>query len=459
MGKLRNSSSKIILKFAIFLLAAALIGSIQAQVKTKGKPSPPKPCNSNGQCEWDEVNRNGDNQWCADCSPKQYSPLNLAPGPQIVAEGMVDFSYSVYRIFQFVGEDANQDGIGEYHDAWACPPFEKTSNSTVPIATIGDADNDGQKEIVAAMRFFAYKVGNGKNAINYYHSKIFLFEHGSSGETAWESPFFDPSPAGPKDIEIGDVDGDGSNEIVILKGNHLSICEVHRVGSGYEFIEEYVGVFPTYEQTVYSISLGDANNDGYEDIILAMFFVGAPIVWSYDGSAWTSTTGEPIAPEYWNPDINPPFLGIDTAIARDADNMPGNEIIAGGNNNRLMIWKYNLLSSSYEIKFISEDIGGITQGFEVGDIDGQSGNEIIVGDQPRFRDPALHIFKFGVSTYSEVYSQTIAHSILSMEIGDVDNDGAPEIVVGSVGTKIYEFVGGQFIQSYACVWGGDPRIN
>ena len=258
---------------------------------------------------------------------------------------------------------------------------------------------------------------------------------------------------------MGDVDRDGFNEIVILKGNHLSICEVHRVGSAYSFNEEYVGVFPAYAQTVYSISLGDANNDGYEDIILAMFYVGAPIVWSYNGTIWTSTTAELIAQEYWNPDITPPMLGIDTAIARDADNVPGNEIIAGGNNNRLMIWKYNSANGKYEKEFISEDIGGITQGFEVGDIDGQSGNEIIVGDQPRFRDPALHIFKFVDGYYLKTYSQTIAQSIFSMQIGDVDSDGAPEIVVSSAGTKIYEFVAGQFIQSYACVWGWNPRIN
>jgi hypothetical protein len=459
LGKFQNSTTNKILKIAVIFLAVILISGIQAQVKTKGKPAPPKPCNNSGQCEWEEVNRSGEKQWCADCYPKQYSPLNLEPRPQIVAEGMIDFSYSVYRIFQFVGEDANQNGIGEYRDAWACPPFEKTSTSTVPIATIGDADNDGQKEIVAAMRFFAYKVGNEKNAVSYYFSKLFLFENGSNGDTAWESPYFDPSPAGPKDIEIGDVDRDGFNEIVILKGNHLSICEVNQSGGGYEFREKYVGVFPTYDQTVYSISLGDANNDGCEDIILAMFYVGAPIVWSYNGTIWTSTTAEPIAPEYWNPDINPPFLGIDTAIARDADNIPGNEIIAGGNNNRLMIWKYHTGNGGYQIEFISEDIGGITQGFDVGDIDGQPGYEIIVGDQPRFRDPALHIFKFVDGNYSETYSQTIAQSIFSMQIGDVDNDGAPEIVVSSGGVQIYEFFAGQFIRSYACVWGCDPRIN
>lgn len=39
------------------------------------------------------------------------------------------------------------------------------------------------------------------------------------------------------------------------------------------------------------------------------------------------------------------------------------------------------------------------------------------------------------------------------------NDGAPEIVVSSGGIEIYEFIAGQFIQSYACVWGHNPRIN
>jgi hypothetical protein len=137
------------------------------------------------------------------------------------------------------------------------------------------------------------------------------------------------------------------------------------------------------------------------------------------------------------------FLGLDYAKVRDADNLvkneeKENEIIGSGNNNRLMVWKHNPDTGDYDIQFVSRDLGGFTEGVNAADIDGISGNEVIVGAS----FVSLSVFSFDPSddTYVEQISIPFSGGFSSLETADLDEDGKAEIVV-SLGQWIFDLVG------------------
>jgi hypothetical protein len=123
------------------------------------------------------------------------------------------------------------------------------------------------------------------------------------------------------------------------------------------------------------VDVGDADNDGLNEIVLAAFDTNSAVILESLGSdIWGDEKMSEPTPEN---------VAIDYAKVRNADNIPGNEIVAGGNNNRLMIWKYNNMTEEgeYDLVFITEeDLGGFTQGVNAGDIDDDGLNEVIILD-------------------------------------------------------------------------------
>ena len=123
------------------------------------------------------------------------------------------------------------------------------------------------------------------------------------------------------------------------------------------------------------MDVGDADNDGLNEIVLAAFDTNSAVILESLGSdIWGDEKMSEPTPEN---------VAIDYAKVRNADNIPGNEIVAGGNNNRLMIWKYNNMTEEgeYDLVFITEeDLGGFTQGVNAGDIDDDGLNEVIILD-------------------------------------------------------------------------------
>jgi hypothetical protein len=208
------------------------------------------------------------------------------------------------------------------------------------------------------------------------------------------------------------------------------------------------------DATNFSIDAGDADNDEKNEIVLSTFNVGAPTILKYDDASdtWSSTTAQPIPPEYYGEGFS--WLGLDYARVRDADNLQddyGNkdkEIVGGGNNDRLMIWKFNKGTGEYDLKFVSADLGGFTQGVDSGDIDGDQQNEVVIGScstgQGKKRIPArLSVFIFNGTSYILKNSCDLVNfDPGDLGLGDLDNDMRAEIAFwGFGGLRIYDFMG------------------
>ena len=444
------------------ILATALVfvgmNFVQAQSQAKGKPDKPpgKPepdeppkvtCNNNGVCEYGEYDSKSDpeDQPCSDCLPKIYPPLEIdQTGVQIACAGS-SFLYSSGKVYQFKYLN------GEYKDTWASDDIGIYGR----VVSIGDADNDGEKEIIAIV---SDKVRGRK-----YDQRIFMYKTGSDGSPSWISPYFgNPSTEKIRDCVIGDVDGDGENEVTLIKGQHIEIYRINYNQGDVFFSFSHVWTSPEHESrilhNVYGLDVGDADNDGKNEIVLAMFETGAPIIWKKENGTWNSKTAELIPIE----ECPLGWLGIDVVKVRDVDNVINgygeldNEIIAGGNNNRLMVWKYNEDTGNYDSVFISEDLIGLTQGVDAGDIDGDGANEIAVAAS--YDNNTLYIFKYIGGNYINANSIQRDSGNIGLAVGNLDYDGKAEIVSVTLGITIYDFIGddiflGYLVKTYNCPYG------
>ncbi|MFC2161601.1 FG-GAP-like repeat-containing protein, partial [Acidobacteriota bacterium] len=327
----------------------------------------------------------------------------------------------------------NVDGM--YINTWTSDPI---SADGIDGISVGDADNDGMPDITAVVKF----AGRGKKFI-----KIYMYNSGSQGIPDYIGSDLSKSFSFIRDSIIADADNDGKNELIIAGDNHISIFR----WNGSDFINIWNS--RNYPDLIFSVDVGDTDNDGLNEIVLAPFSIGSPVILeSLGNDIWgNEQMTEPVSEEDYGPGFT--WLAIDYAKVRDADNIPGNEVVAGGNNNRLMIWKYNNETEEYNLDFISEDLGGFTQGADAGDIDGDSLNEVIT--LAIFND---NIYRFDFDGSSYQYDSIYQIPISYLALGNIDDDSKDEIVVYSFALSILEDNGAGLNLAYEFPYTGNFEI-
>jgi len=383
------------------------ISFIQAQVKTQGKP--PR-CNYNGICE------KGESKDCPDCQQPEPQELIINQlGLQIASGGYLGGGHDkVYQIKYLEAEG--------YKNTWTSNSFGSNTIAT----SIGDADNDGWKEIITVVDV---KYGHGKKEKKY--QKILLFEDGAFQDPSWKSPDLGYSLNGVRDSVIADADNDGKNEILLVKNKRIEIYRITYDEILQDYYFEYLWSSPDHEYFIWSMDVGDADNDLENEVVLAIFGIGSAIVYEFlGGDTWG------------NPNITQSLgaYNIDFAKVRDADNDGLNEIIAGGTSNSLNIWKYK--DGIYVNVFLSHDLGGYTQGGDAGDVDGDGKNEVIVGTSSGGAG-SVYAFEYDNENDTYVTLDSIPNSgVGCLSVGDLDGDGTDEIASSTSGITIYKLING-----------------
>lgn len=334
--------------------------------------------------------------------------------------------------------------------AWE--PF--STSCDIPDVAIGDLTLNGVDDVAFIDTCFptVYAV-YGTNGTEYWHN------HSVYGYS----------------IAVGDVDDDGKNEVVAGGYNDdegKSGITVFEDDGTFKFF------YQTYSRFVKDIELGDVNNNGVDDIV-ACNNDGNGWIYAFNGTDRSNLTGWPKGFGESIEDIalgeldgNP---GLDIAAISDtvgggtlyAFNSTGNELwndttvcgrsieigdVDGDNEDEVVIgdyasgnvYVYDGATGTLEYSF---DTGEPVAEIELGDLDGDASDleiaalnlevDTIYALKAELENPDLvEMWNYSIHWYSGYYGEGLA-------IGDVDRDYKNEVIAAStsVGCKIWAFDG------------------
>jgi hypothetical protein len=279
---------------------------------------------------------------------------------------------------------------------------------------IGDVTGDGENEIVATWYGAVYKYINGNYRIIGLNSWIFR-NGGANGDCC-----------------IGDCDNDGRNEVIMSGGAYSRYSPVPEIVI-LKWNGRYLEKVAVHDDPAFGYAfmadLGDPDDDGENEIVYgvssfeqaAMQGRGNKVVvldWSKTSNTFTPTVIEET-------------FGLEQFTfggwCADSDMDGIDEIHVGYTSPRIRIFEYH--DDSYSIKFEKEWPGEreLIEGINIGDVDEDGIPEVCAGTD------IVHILQWDGSTYIEeaVIDQTYGE-LAVVNVGDFDNDGKNEINVAPV---------------------------
>jgi len=269
---------------------------------------------------------------------------------------------------------------------------------------IGDVTNDGKNDIAATWYTTIYKYFAGRYWIAGFNPWIFFNQGGSP------------------DCLIGDCDNDGKNELILSGGGgwnpNSPVGEIEVFRWNGLFLKRVAEWKDTAEPGyAYMAGLGDVNEDGNNEIVVAYSNKVMVLEWNTETKAFEGTEIYRSHDEW-----DSPF----SIVCKDCDNDDKAEILVGFYAPHIMIFKWN--GSDYETQFDKTWPDGepVIEGIDVGDTDDDGLNEVAAGVG------VTYLLQWDGNTYVEEATLPTYGWMAVVCIGDCDNDGKNEINCGNV---------------------------
>ena len=326
---------------------------------------------------------------------------------------------------------------------------------------IGDCDNDGKNELLiggrdAMLRIMewnddlqtyeqTYKLrcpfypfirmdsdgfaigdltGDGKNeiAVSWY-ATIHKFINGRYRVIAC-NPWVEWHGGGNPDCLIGDCDNDGLNELIIsCRPWRRPVPEIVIFKwNGKRLVKYAEWDDVEVNGAVFMAGIGDVDYDGENEIVCAYNNKVMVLNWDSQNKTFISTN------IHINSGRNSPFA----VVCKDCDNDGKAEILLSyvdysqTSSAQITIFKWN--GTGYSIQFDIMWPGGepVIEGIDVGDTDNDGLNEVVAGAG------LTHILQWNGTTYVEEAVLPTFGWMAVISVGDCDNDGKNEINAGNV---------------------------
>jgi hypothetical protein len=309
--------------------------------------------------------------------------------------------------------------VEEYYLQWSHNYGSSTSDARYQGAQpIGDADNDGQNELLIGGRDGELHVMKWNTGASTYVEQAVITE---------------PTGGNPGGFSVADVDNDGLNEIAVAWDYQFSAFQwtgstYARIGS----IWDGDGTDNTYDCFV-----GDFDNDNKNEVILVDDpSSGHPeitvLAWNsavsnfYEKTSWNYPGGDVVTPMAWIADV-------DVDGANEIVCVPGYDLVVL-NWNGASFTATTLGSFSYE-----------TYACVCGDANGNGIPEIAVG----LYAPQGYVYEWNGNLYQNIWSRIWSGEeavIEAVAIGDSDGDGAKEIAFGTNLVHILQWTGSTYAE-------------
>ncbi len=301
---------------------------------------------------------------------------------------------------------------GQFDHVWS---GDVGGNWGAPAAIIGDVDNDGTDDVVAA-----YSDRTKIKGKYYYTYKFKIWQDGDASN----SPSVTTTVSGLIGrMEIGDVDEDGDNELVLrLSGRIVEVWDCTTSSCTKQATITQLGGG--------GLTVADADNDGYDEILVGMGenaygYYCHGLVIDYSGGNYSVVA-----------DLGPAdtYCCIDEMSVGDLDGVAGNEIFGSGwCNGNIYVWQYS--NGSYNQLWTATPNTCYNQQNEVADFDGDGDNEIAFSNAnlPGCAVPeTLSIYSYAGSntwTLESSYSGCPGNKVDMAVSGQPDDDDPAELVV------------------------------
>ncbi|NVM27244.1 MAG: VCBS repeat-containing protein [Candidatus Helarchaeota archaeon] len=264
---------------------------------------------------------------------------------------------------------------------------------------VGDANNDGQKDIVTS--------NNGSNTVS------ILCWNPTDGTWANLTTRF--VGLSPQDVFIGDANNDGENDIVTANGaaDNVSILLWNTPAGGWD--PPIIKVFPGFASYPEDVAIGDANNDGQNDIVLNHGEDSKILLWNTTSGTWDSEISRQVG--------NDP----DEVYVADVNNDGQNDIVAARINDALIsILLWNITTRDWDA-YITRSVGALPQDVFVGDANNDGQNDIVICN---IGADTVSILLWNISSqdWNPRITRNVGELPTKLSIGDANNDGQNDIV-------------------------------
>lgn len=244
----------------------------------------------------------------------------------------------------------------------------------------------------------------------------------------WTSPKFGTRVWG---LTVGQFDDDGSPEIIVGDGDGI-VRSIDGTTKEIEWRSEELG------RDAHGLLLHDVDGDDEDELLVGTGF----------------KTDQPWGQIYlFNRSSTEHYDAFDPFDSRlrelhiaDVDSDGREELIVGsgvslgdvGGEGYLRIFDLE----TKELEWKSPDLKGCVEGLRVVDLDGDGILEIIASNGYRYREGYCFIFRFNGNGYDRLWkSSNIGPKAYGLDVGDIDEDGEIEIVIGNLAGHVYVFNG------------------
>lgn len=343
------------------------------------------------------------------------------------------FTYSSYfgsGISELLVQDVNGDNAADfiskaadgqnflrltYYDATATNSyaFIETLDSFALGGYSAIGDLDGDGDNDIAR---AYLNGNARQLIWYRNN-------GASGFAA--KVVIANLTSNPSGIYVGNVNSNGAADIVLTYENPYRISWVRSNGDGNFAAEQTI---TTNAELVRQVTIADADGDGFNDVFFTSY---------YDSKLSYLKSSGTITPTFTEVRLNNATFGAFSVAAGDLDNDGDKDIVQASLIDRKISWFKNENSTfSSEQNIISEYETYAPYRVRMTDIDNDNDQDLLyfsIWEVNTDDFGALYLLKNSNNgtTFTKTTLLSLNTNILTYELLDVDNDGDQDIVIAS----------------------------